>query len=175
MADAPQDDKIELTGMARRMANLKKGHRWQAGQSGNPSGMPKAVGLITQAYNRILAMEVPDEMLIDKYEGLKGSGITFGDLLALSTSMKAIYLEQKPATSLAAAKEITDRTEGKVPMRIAGADGGALEVINLSDDERRQRLLRLAEVEVIDAEFEDLAPAEMKALPEGMDDTSGND
>lgn len=44
---------------------------------------------MTEAYDYVLGMVVPDEMLKCKYAQLKGSDITFADLIALSMTVIA--------------------------------------------------------------------------------------
>ncbi len=75
-----------------RTENLKP---WKPGQSGNPGGRPKTK-LITQAYQELL-MEIDPK-----------TGKTKATLIAEKTLKEALK------GNLAAVKEATDRTEGKV-------------------------------------------------------------
>ncbi len=80
-------------------------HRFKPGQSGNPGGRPKTK-LITQAYRELLEQLDPEER----------------KTLAQKLARKAV--DQALKGSLAALKEITDRTEGKSvqPLSHSGLD-----------------------------------------------------
>ncbi|MEE8607595.1 MAG: DUF5681 domain-containing protein [Nitrospiraceae bacterium] len=73
-----------------------KEHRFKKGESGNPSGRPKTK-LLTQAYRELL----------EQISGPKKNRKTLAQVLAQNA------VEQAKKGSLAALKEITDRTEGK--------------------------------------------------------------
>ena len=99
--EKPDSHTRKLTPQNRRKTGAGRGgtvpppeHRFKPGQSGNPGGRPKTK-LITQAYRELLEQLDPKEK------------ITLAQLLAKKT------VEQARKGSLAALKEITDRTEGK--------------------------------------------------------------
>jgi hypothetical protein len=75
--------------------------RFQKGKSGNPGGLPKGVPKVSVAYQKLLRMTA-EELHEFKPQ-------TAADAIAHRQVMTAIYGEK----ALAAAKEITDRTEGK--------------------------------------------------------------
>jgi hypothetical protein len=82
--------------------------RWKPGQSGNPNGRPKKEP-ITERYRQALEIKLPDEIRITL--GMR-KGSTVGDALARKMVIKAIN------GSIDAAREITDRVEGKAPQAI---------------------------------------------------------
>src|SRR5580692_7302042 len=96
-ANSGQNTERPLTPRERSNANLK---RWAKGQSGNPNGRPKTP--ITDAYRRLCKRKPLDK------DGKK-SEKTYAQLLAEGQFRAAI----KGKTE--AAKEITERLEGKVP------------------------------------------------------------
>lgn len=78
--------------------------RFKPGQSGNPKGRVKGRPSLTHAYRRLLAMPVEK---FDAYEPKNGI-----EAIAKKRILDAIH--GPPAVAVAAVKEITDRTEGKV-------------------------------------------------------------
>jgi hypothetical protein len=76
--------------------------RFQKGKSGNPGGLPKGTPKVSVAYQKLLRMSAEE-----LHEFMPQ---TAADAIAYRQVMTAIYGEN----ALAAAKEITDRTEGKV-------------------------------------------------------------
>jgi uncharacterized protein DUF5681 len=116
-----------LTGRARSLANL---HHFRKGQSGNPGGRPKT--LITDAYRRVAKKKYPNDP----------ENRTYAQLVAEGQFKAAI----KGKTE--AAKEITERLEGKVPQAThvsggVGADGQALPIpVSLDVHERIRAVLR---------------------------------
>lgn len=93
---------------AKQRANLKP--PWPKGTSGNPGGRPKSVTL-SDAYAKELGSELDD-------------GTTKAEAVARRMVAKAMR------GNLAAASEISDRTEGKPTQRNehSGPDGGAIEI-----------------------------------------------
>ncbi len=89
-------------------------HQFKPGQSGNPGGRVKGES-ITARLRRILDSEAKP-------------GLPFAEQLA-----KAMVTEACKG-KFPFAKEILDRLEGKVPDRIAGADGDALTITLRWDD-----------------------------------------
>lgn len=83
------------------LANLKK-HAFKKGQSGNPGGQQKGVVYVAEAYKRLLALDASE---IDTYKPQ-----TVAEKIALTQIRTALANAED---SLAAAKEIADRTEGK--------------------------------------------------------------
>ena len=75
--------------------------RFKPGQSGNPGGNYKNTPKISNAYNRLLAMP-PDE-----FKKFKPSN------MAEEIAFRQMRAASKVDCSLPAAREITDRTEGK--------------------------------------------------------------
>lgn len=81
--------------------------RWKKGQSGNPGGRPKKKP-ITEAYEAMARTNVPTEVL----EALQRAGFkgrTWAEAWAFGLAVKAARGD------VPAAKEITDRVEGKPP------------------------------------------------------------
>jgi Family of unknown function (DUF5681) len=79
-----------------RVQNLKP---WQPGQSGNPGGRPRKY--VSEAYEQLAFEPVP-----------KKAGKTYAELLALAQFRKALK------GNTMAAKEVTDRLEGKAPQAV---------------------------------------------------------
>jgi hypothetical protein len=79
----------------------KRGHRWKPGQSGNPQGRPK---------HRTLMEEIRDQL------GADGATVTLADIART-------YIEAMNKGSFQHLKEYIDRESGKVPDRVANADG----------------------------------------------------
>jgi hypothetical protein len=75
--------------------------QFQKGKSGNPGGLPKGVPKVSVAYQKLLRMTAEE---LHEFKPR-----TAADAIAYRQVMTAIYGEK----ALAAAKEITDRTEGK--------------------------------------------------------------
>lgn len=88
---------------AKSLANLKN---FPPGVSGNPGGHPKGEINLSAIAKRELAGH-PEQALAIVQQWLAGA------------------LEQNPALL----RELLDRTEGKVPLPIAGAGGGPIEII----------------------------------------------
>lgn len=158
MADELEPDpvelKAELTPRERQLAALRP---WKKGQSGNPTGRSRKM---TEAYDYVLGMEVPDAMLKGRYAQLKGSGITFADLVALSMTVIAAFpTSHSRHASIMASKEISNRVEGKVSLTIE--QHVTHSVLDLTPEERHRRILEIAkrtgdyiEGEVVEAEDE---------------------
>jgi hypothetical protein len=87
---------------------------WQPGQTGNPLGRPKSIPIEARWRELLEATELDGEPI-------KG-GRQVADLLARKTLHDALKGDAK------ARKEILDRVYGKVPLRIAGHDGGPVAV-----------------------------------------------
>src|SRR6185437_2454071 len=94
--------------------DVGKATRWKPGQSGNPGGRPKR-RLITDLYEQQLDRRRPESVRLKL--GLKQNA-TYGHALAYRQVQMAILGET------AAAREITDRVEGRAVARTehAGAD-----------------------------------------------------
>jgi hypothetical protein len=102
-SDAP------LTGRARSLANLR---HFRKGRSGNPGGRPKTP--ITDAYRRVAKKKYPNDP----------ENRTYAQRVAEGQFVAAINGKTE------AAKEITDRLEGRVPQatHFSGTDGEAVPV-----------------------------------------------
>jgi hypothetical protein len=88
--------------------SLKNLVPFKRGQSGNPGGTRKGTPKISTALAKLLAMSLED---FDKFKP-----VNVAEELALELVNQA--QSGKPAVTLAAIKEITDRTEGRAPMRV---------------------------------------------------------
>jgi hypothetical protein len=116
-----------LTGRARSLANLR---HFQKGRSGNPGGRPKTP--VTDAYRRVAKKRYPNDP----------ENRTYAQLVAEGQFKAAINGKTE------AAKEITDRLEGKVPQAThvsggVGADGQALPIpVSLDVHERIRTVLQ---------------------------------
>lgn len=83
--------------------------RFKKGASGNPGGIKKGTVFIGEAYKRVLAMS-PGELT--KY---KPKSVAEEIAIEQATTARGDGVEQQ---SLAAAREITDRTEGRAPQTV---------------------------------------------------------
>lgn len=101
--------------------------RWKPGQSGNPAGRPKHKTLMEAIREQILA---------------EGANPSIDDIAAR-------YIASMHKGSFQHLKEYIDREQGKVPDRVANADGSnlAIDVSKLTTDELTLlRALRLRTV-----------------------------
>jgi len=96
-----------------RGRSFQKGERhpfqYQPGQSGNPGGKPKIHQTLSMECARLLARPAPAEALAKL--GL-APGSTFAEAIAAALCTNAVR------GNVAAAKEICDRTEGRVPVAV---------------------------------------------------------
>jgi hypothetical protein len=141
---------------------LKNLKRWPKGQTGNPLGNSK----ISEAYKQILPLPAPDELLVGKFEHLRGQDppVTYADLLGWSNVIRAIFHEK---SGLSANIEVATRTEGKVPTTTNVNVSGQISH-TLTDATRRQRLLDLlgsssTDDDTVDAVYEDITPSVTQA------------
>jgi Family of unknown function (DUF5681) len=109
---------------------------WPKGHSGNPGGRPKRKP-ITDAYSAQL-----DEKVSQQFEPEQLAKIperwresTPADLIAHSVIEEAIAGKNK----VQAAKEITDRVEGKVPLPLMGVNDAPVEITIVSKMARPKR------------------------------------
>ena len=121
----------KTTGFRGPSPDVGKPYRWKPGQSGNPGGRPKRQP-ITELYEKQLQQRLPEAVRLKL--GLK-EGATYGHAVAFRQVQRAILGETQ------AAKEITDRVEGKAVARHAGGDGGPL-VIDIAERIARLRAAR---------------------------------
>lgn len=105
------------SGKRGRVENLKP---FKPGQSGNPGGRPKGLSITA----RLRALLEKGEI---NGEPIKG-GQQVADLVAESIVKQAI------SGNAPLIKELLDRTEGKVPDRLAGPDGETLTITLKWDD-----------------------------------------
>ena len=91
---------------------------WPKGKSGNPGGRPRKKP-VTERYEELMTTPLPDEV---RRKLKLEEGATYGDALAYRIFMAAITGKHE------AAKEITDRVEGRAPqsMQISGPNGKPL-------------------------------------------------
>lgn len=132
-------------------------HQFKPGQSGNPNGAPKGKRIST----------IMKELLEKELEGPDPSSgqyrkMTMAEIIALA------MVKEASTGNVKAAKEVMDRTEGKVPQPLTGEGGAPLlpPVISVApySSENRQ-----ANIEKIRADNEARArqvEAEMKARTE---------
>lgn len=117
--------------ISQRSLDALKAHQFKVGNPGGPGGPRKEP--ITDEYRRLLGMRLPEALR----EQLKlPKGATYLTALALRQMQAAL----KPDT--AAAREVTDRVQGRATARIehTGADGGPIAV---TQDELQARLRTL--------------------------------
>ena len=92
-------------------------HQFKPGVSGNPAGKPKGPN-ITTLYKKVLGMKI------------KAVDPETGETRVMTLAEVAVIATVKQATlgSIKSMKEITDRTEGKVPDKFehTGAEGAPL-------------------------------------------------
>lgn len=100
--------------------------RFQKGKSGNPGGLPKGTPKISNAYARLLALS-PEE-----FKTFQPSNVA--EELALEQIRRA--QAGKPAETLRAIKEVTDRTEGKARQRSDFNNRNELEKLIIRVQER---------------------------------------
>ena len=86
-------------GKKRSLANLKP---WPKGVSGNPAGRPKSI-TVSEAYRKMLAQPMPNDK----------DGRTYAEGIAEQ------IIKRAAVGDLGAAKEITDRVEGKPRQSVA--------------------------------------------------------
>ena len=92
----------------------KLGRRYQPGQSGNPGGNHRRTPKVSHAYARLLAMTAAE---LEAFVPANGA-----EILAWEQFKSAML--GAPKDSLAAAKEITDRVEGKAKAVIETTKAG---------------------------------------------------
>jgi hypothetical protein len=105
-----KDEKCDSTENSGQNKGTRPGRRenlkpWPKGVSGNPGGRPKKTP-VTAAYKELIGEQLPD----DTRRALKlPNGATWAHALALGQMRSAVK------GSTPAAKEITDRIEGRTP------------------------------------------------------------
>lgn len=104
------------------------------GISPNPGGRPKVGRSVSSAYAELLDTpgDTPQAQ-IEEFRRRRGDRFVASDSIAIGMLTSAVNPSNRGQT--AAAGEITDRTEGKVPNTTAliGADGGPLRVEWVND------------------------------------------
>lgn len=100
--------------------------QFKPGESGNPGGNHKRSPKISNAYARILSM-TPDELK-------KFKPVNVAEELALNQIKNA--QTGKPAATLRAVREVTDRTEGRAPQRVMVDNTSELERLVIRVQER---------------------------------------
>lgn len=90
---------------------------WPKGVSGNPSGRPKVQRTISAAYAELLDTEGSSlKAQIENFRLARGARFCPSDIIACQMLATAVATGSR--TQVAAAVEITDRTEGKVSQAI---------------------------------------------------------
>lgn len=84
---------------------------WKPGQSGNPAGRPRKRPL-SDAYLRVLESPAPADMVVALRQFGIRPGARWADILAVGMVKAAAHGDA------AAAKEITNRLEGRVPVAV---------------------------------------------------------
>lgn len=127
----------QKTAIPASRADHLKPYRWEKGQSGNISGRPVKKP-ITEYYSERVTEPLPEP--IRRKLKLK-KGATYGEALSLSLFMQAIK------GKVAAAKEITDRIEGRPlqGLRIERDDGGPVQIEEMTTEEVDRRIAELEE------------------------------
>jgi Family of unknown function (DUF5681) len=107
-----------------RIENLKP---FQPGQSGNPSGRPKA--LFSDAYMRVLERQIPND----------AKGRLFIDAVAERVVALAVQGD------IRAVMELADRLQGKAMqgVQVAGPGGGAIPLTSFTPEENEKRIAEL--------------------------------
>lgn len=135
------------------IANLRP---FQPGQSGNPGGNYKRTPKVSNAYARLLAMS-PEEL--ESFKPTNGA-----EIIALEQFNNA--RTGKPPDQLGAAKEITDRTEGRAPQRIVLDNTSELEKLIIRVQER---VLAQTGIEITRERAVDMIIAYRPELAEGIE------
>lgn len=105
---------------------------WKAGESGNPGGNYKRTPKVSNVYARLLQMNRKER---DGFQARIESGDANGaEEIAWQQYQNA--LKGTPKDQLGAAKEITDRTEGRAPQRIVVDNTSELERLIIRVQER---------------------------------------
>lgn len=99
---------------------------FKPGQSGNPGGNYKRTPKVSNAYARLLAMSAEE---LEVFKPSNGA-----EIIAFEQFKNAQKAE--PKDQLGAAKEITDRTEGRAPQRIVVDNTSELEKLIIRVQER---------------------------------------
>lgn len=107
---------------------FKSGAEW----NGNPGGRPRSIPIEARWRELLEATEIDGQPIKD--------GKQVADLLARQTLSDALRGDHK------ARKEILERVYGKVPLRIAGHDGGPVEVnVTTAREQLRDRIEGIAD------------------------------
>lgn len=144
--DATISQKPRGRGNPNGAAHLKE-HQFKPGQSGNPTGRPKAT-ILSSAYRNVLQRQAPADLtraVAPNYEG----DATFAELIAEASIRGAIKAAVKGDPR--AAKELADRTEGKARQTVEIARPDPTGVTRLSDAELEAILLEDDETEESEA------------------------
>jgi hypothetical protein len=135
--------------MADETAKPKGDHLFKPGQSGNPLGRPpgvksrtsKRLSLFGQIWGRA---EASDDWFTDSLVTMKKMGMTVDELIALR--VRWCLATNTKFQNAGLLKEVMDRSEGKVPLRVLHKDGDDSE-----DD------------------LDELSPEELRAYVAGME------
>jgi hypothetical protein len=127
----------------------KGDHLFKKGQSGNPLGRPagakttrtKRLSLFGQIWGRA---EAPADWFTDSLKTMEKSGMTVDELIAMR--VRWCLASNQRFQNAGLYKEVTDRSEGKIPLRVLHKDGDDAE-----DD------------------LEELSPEELRAYVQGME------
>ena len=132
----PMPENRQKSGFRGPSPDVGKATQFKPGNCANPGGQPKS-RWISELYDRQLRQRLPEAVRLKL--GLS-EGATYGHALAFRQVQKAIVGDTH------AAKEITDRAEGKAVARFehAGSEGASIEVSTEAVDAKLRRLLNLA-------------------------------
>jgi len=162
--------------MADETPKPKGDHLFKPGQSGNPLGRPpgvkssrsKRLSLFGQIWGRA---EAPDDWFGDSLKLMKKMAMTVDELIALRVRWcLATNVKFNNACLL---KEVMDRSEGKIPLRVLHRDGedGEDDLDDLTPEELRayvqgmERLAALAAAKVEQEKQADPPPALAEGSP----------
>lgn len=142
---------------------------WPKGQSGNPGGRPKGSVSLTAILRReslkAVASNPRFKRIAEKLGIPDPENLSVGELIVLATIVHAVRGQAKLIGDL------WNRLDGKVPDRIAGHDGGPLQV----DQQTTARIMSDPEAMRIARELAKRAGGVKTEQPGGMDDADGDD
>jgi hypothetical protein len=168
--------------MADETPKPKGDHLFKPGQSGNPLGRPpgvksaksKRLSMFGQIWGRA---EAPDDWFTDSLKLMKKQGMTVDELVMLRVKWCLATNTKYQNTGLL--KDMTDRAEGKIPLRVLhkdGEDGYEDDLDILTDEELRayvasmERRAALAAAKEEKEKQADPSPALTEGSPDAGED-----